>query len=86
MTFYLFQSVVFAAVFSPLALGLQDRTGLAGSLGVAALTWLVSVLAADLMRRRGYRGPAEKLLRRLVGPVRPRSRGYALQRYRPGAG
>lgn len=77
MTFYLFQSVVFVAVFSPLALGLQDRMGLAASLGVAALTWLVSVPAADLMRRRGYRGPAEKLLRRLVGPVRPRSRSGA---------
>jgi uncharacterized membrane protein YeiB len=73
MTFYLFQSVVFAAVFSPLALGLQDRMGLAASFGVAALTWLVSVAAADLMRRRGHRGPAESLLRRLVGPVRPGS-------------
>jgi uncharacterized membrane protein YeiB len=47
--------------------------GLAASFGVAALTWLVSVAAADLMRRRGYRGPAESLLRRLVGPVRPGS-------------
>lgn len=73
MTFYLFQSVVFVAVFSPLALGLQDRMGLAASLGVATLTWLVSVATAELMRRRGYRGPAEKLLRRLVGPVRSRS-------------
>ncbi|WP_017579902.1 DUF418 domain-containing protein [Nocardiopsis valliformis] len=71
MTFYLFQSVVFVAVFSPLALGLQDRMGLAASLGVAALTWLVSVLAAETMRRRGYRGPAENLLRRLVGPAYP---------------
>lgn len=71
MTFYLVQSVVFVAVFSPVALGLQDRTGLAASLGVAALTWLVSLVAADLMRRRGHRGPAERLLRRLVGPVRP---------------
>ena len=74
MTFYLFQSVVFVAVFSPLALGLQDHMGLAAALGVAALTWLVSVVCADLMRRRGHRGPAENLLRRLVGPVRHRSR------------
>jgi uncharacterized membrane protein YeiB len=74
MTFYLFQSVVFVAVFSPLALGLQDRMGLTASLGVAALTWLVSILAAELMRRRGYRGPAENLLRRLVGPV-PQAQG-----------
>ena len=73
LTFYLFQSVAFMAVFSPFALGLQDRMGLAGAFGAAAATWTVSVLAADLMRRGGYRGPAENLLRRLVGPVRPRS-------------
>lgn len=77
LTFYLFQSFAFMAVFSPLALGLQDRMGLAGAFGVATATWLVSVLAADLMRRGGYRGPAESLLRRLVGPVRPRSRTSA---------
>ena len=40
-------------------------------------TWLVAVLAADLRRRGGYRGPAASLLRRLVGPVRPRSRTSA---------
>lgn len=73
LTFYLFQSVVFVAVFSPFVLGLQDRTGLAGSFVVATLTWLVSVAAAELMRRRGHRGPAETLLRRLVGPVRPKA-------------
>ncbi|GAB3696298.1 DUF418 domain-containing protein [Nocardiopsis oceani] len=77
LTFYLVQSIAFMAVFSPLALGLQDRTGLAGAFGVATATWMVSVLAADLMRRGGYRGPAESLLRRLVGPVRPRSRTSA---------
>ncbi|MFE9245901.1 DUF418 domain-containing protein [Nocardiopsis sp. NPDC006938] len=73
MTFYLFQSVVFVVVFSPAALGLQDHAGLTAALGVAALTWMVSLVAADLMRRRGYRGPAERLLRRLVGPPSPGS-------------
>jgi uncharacterized membrane protein YeiB len=65
LTFYLLQSVVFLAVFSPLGLGWQDRLGLAGAFGVAAATWLASLAAADLMRRAGYRGPAENLLRRL---------------------
>lgn len=64
MTFYLFQSVVFVAVFSPFALGLQDRMGRSASLGVGFLTWSASVVIADLMRR-------------LVGPTRPRSRTTA---------
>nr|WP_245930404.1 DUF418 domain-containing protein [Allonocardiopsis opalescens] len=75
MSFYLFQSVAFVAVFHPDALGLQDRLGLAGAMGVAVATWLVSLLLAELMRRAGYRGPAENLLRRLsYGRRRPEGR------------
>ncbi|WP_394296941.1 DUF418 domain-containing protein [Nocardiopsis chromatogenes] len=66
MTFYLFQTAAFLAVFRPYALGLQDDVGLAGAFGVAAAVWLVSLAAADLMRRAGRRGPAEVLLRRLA--------------------
>lgn len=66
MSLYLFQSVVFVAVFFPYGLGLQDDLGLAGATGVAAATWLVSLLIADVMRRAGHRGPAEVLLRRLA--------------------
>ncbi|GAA5051867.1 hypothetical protein HNP84_006368 [Thermocatellispora tengchongensis] len=33
---------------------------------LATATWLVSVLIAEVMRRRGHRGPAEVLLRRLA--------------------
>ncbi|AQZ69338.1 unnamed protein product [[Actinomadura] parvosata subsp. kistnae] len=66
MTMYLFQSVVFVAVFSPYGLGLQGHLGLAGAALVAALTWLLSLRLADLMRRVGHRGPAELLLRRLA--------------------
>ncbi|WP_342776271.1 DUF418 domain-containing protein [Nonomuraea terrae] len=66
LTLYLFQSVAFVAVFHPYGLGLQDELGLTGALGVAAATWLVSLLIADLMRRAGHRGPAEILLRRLA--------------------
>jgi uncharacterized membrane protein YeiB len=58
--------VVFVAVFFPYGLGLQDELGLAGATGVAAATWLVSLLIADVMRRAGHRGPAEILLRRLA--------------------
>lgn len=66
MTFYLFQTAAFLAVFRPYALGLQDDVGLAGAFGLAAAVWLVSLAAADLMRRAGRRGPAEVLLRRLA--------------------
>ncbi|WDZ92658.1 DUF418 domain-containing protein [Nocardiopsis sp. HUAS JQ3] len=72
LTFYLLQSVVFLAVFSPAGLGWQDRLGLAGAFGVAAATWLASLAAADLMRRAGRRGPAEGLLRRLTRRAAPR--------------
>lgn len=66
MTFYLFQSVVFVLVFYPYGLGLQDDLGLAAATGVAALTWLGSLVLADVMRRVRHRGPAEILLRRLA--------------------
>ncbi|SDK23034.1 DUF418 domain-containing protein [Nonomuraea jiangxiensis] len=66
MSLYIFQSIVFVAVFYPYGLGLQDELGLAGATGVAAATWVLSILIADVMRRMGHRGPAEILLRRLA--------------------
>nr|WP_188192109.1 DUF418 domain-containing protein [Nonomuraea sp. SYSU D8015] len=66
MSLYLFQSLAFVVVFYPYGLGLQDDLGLAGATGVAIVTWLISLLLADLMRRAGHRGPAEILLRRLA--------------------
>jgi uncharacterized membrane protein YeiB len=63
---YLFQSVVFVALLMPFTLGLGGRLGTAGVAVVALATWLVSVLLADLLHRRGRRGPAEVLLRRLT--------------------
>ncbi|GAB2934500.1 DUF418 domain-containing protein [Nonomuraea fastidiosa] len=66
MTFYLFQSVAFILIFAPFGLGLQDDFGLAGATVIAALTWVLSLVLADLMRRARYRGPFENLLRRLA--------------------
>jgi uncharacterized membrane protein YeiB len=66
VSLYLFQSVVFVLVFYAYGLALQDDLGLAGATGVAAATWVVSVALAEFMRRAGYRGPAEILLRRLA--------------------
>ena len=75
MSMYLFQTLVWVAVFAPFGMGLEDRTGLAGATVVAIATWVVSVIIADLMRRAGYRGPAEIMLRRLSYPqARPTAR------------
>ncbi|MFD3688175.1 DUF418 domain-containing protein [Nocardiopsis sp. NPDC058631] len=65
MTFYLFQSVVFVALFYPFTLDLSGELGIAGSYGVATAVWAASVLLAAWMHVRGVRGPAETLLRRL---------------------
>ena len=40
--------------------------GLATTAALAAATWALTVLLADGMARRNYRGPAEVLLRRLT--------------------
>lgn len=69
LTFYIFQSIVFLAVFAPFTTGLGARTGFIGAAAVAVATWLLSLALAEAMRRRGHRGPAERLLRRLTyGP------------------
>lgn len=64
MTFYIFQSVVFFAVFS--VGGVGSRAGQLGADLVAWATWLASLAIAAAMRRRGVGGPAETALRRLV--------------------
>jgi uncharacterized protein len=66
MTCYLLQSVVFVAVLPAYGGGLGDRLGLTATAALAIATWLLTVLLADGMSRRNYRGPAEVLLRRLT--------------------
>jgi len=63
---YLLQSVVFVAVLAAYGGGLGDRFSLAATAALATVTWALTVLLAELMSRRGYRGPAEILLRRLT--------------------
>ncbi|WP_157253783.1 DUF418 domain-containing protein [Nonomuraea typhae] len=65
MTFYIFQSVVWLALFYPFTLGLHDAMGAAATWAVAAGVWVVSLLLAEWMRRAGWRGPGEVLLRKL---------------------
>lgn len=65
MTFYIFQSAVFLALYYPFTLDLGGSMGLAGSFAVGIGIWLVSLALAEWMRRVGHRGPFETLLRRL---------------------
>jgi uncharacterized membrane protein YeiB len=66
LTCYLCQSVVWTLAFAPYTLDLGDDLGVAATAALAAGTWLATVGLAELMRRRGMRGPAEVLLRRLT--------------------
>ena len=52
----------------PFTLNLRDDVSLAGSYGIAAAVFVVSVLLAEWMRRTGQRGPLEVLLRRMSYP------------------
>ncbi|GAA2831155.1 DUF418 domain-containing protein [Crossiella cryophila] len=70
LTFYLFQSAVWLLLFYPFTLNLRDQVSLAGSYGIAAAVFVVSVLLAEWMRRTGARGPMEVLLRRMSYPRR----------------
>ncbi|WP_324652042.1 DUF418 domain-containing protein [Georgenia sp. H159] len=62
---YLAQTAVFAALLPAWSLGWGARLGTAGAAGLALATWTVTVLLATVLDRRGRRGPAEALLRRL---------------------
>lgn len=70
LTFYLLQSVLFAPLLSAWGFGLGATISQAGAYGLALGIWLLSLLLAWLMERRGARGPAEVLLRRLISSTR----------------
>ncbi|WP_205325312.1 DUF418 domain-containing protein [Glycomyces sp. YM15] len=65
---YLFQSVAWLVLATPFLLGLDERVGspLLVSQACALAVWALTVVAAYLAHRRGHRGPAETLLRRLT--------------------
>lgn len=63
---YLLQSALFAPVLSAWGFGLGSRIGTTAAFAFAIGVWAVSVVFAVLLERRGARGPAEVLLRRLT--------------------
>jgi uncharacterized protein len=66
LTFYLFNSVLVAAVLHPELGGIGTRVGSFGALCTAFAVWVLAVVVAAWMERAGRRGPADALLRRLV--------------------
>jgi len=66
LTFYLWQSLVFAIVLSNWGFGVGGWAGTSLALLIAALTWAASIPMAALLASRGARGPAERVLRRLT--------------------
>lgn len=63
---YLAQSVVLAPLFSAWGFALGAWMPEFAAVGVAAATWLLTVVLAGFLARAGKRGPAEWLLRRLA--------------------
>lgn len=68
---YLAHSIMFAPVLSAWGFGLGAKLGSATMAAFAVGVWLITVVAAYAMERRGRTGPAEALLRRLVYGRRP---------------
>ncbi|WP_433167675.1 DUF418 domain-containing protein [Kribbella sp. CA-247076] len=66
LTCYLAQSVVWAVVFTPFLLDLSRTLSTTTTALLAVATWLATVVLADRMRRRNYRGPFEILIRRFT--------------------
>lgn len=66
LSFYLFQSLLFAPLLSAWGFGLGARIGTTEALAIAAAVWLVSIPLAVILARQGRRGPFEAVLRRLT--------------------
>jgi uncharacterized membrane protein YeiB len=77
---YLFQSVCWVLLFSPWALNLNG-TRVAAVAAIAV--WVLSLGIAQRMSERGYRGPAEVLLRRVT--YRPAAASRSTTAPRPAA-
>lgn len=74
LTCYLVQSVTWWLVFTPYLLDLSGVLSITATALLAVATWLLTVLLADRMRRAGYRGPFEVLVRRVTYGPRGRAR------------
>ncbi|UFU07458.1 DUF418 domain-containing protein [Ruania halotolerans] len=63
---YLGQSILFAPLLSAWGFGLGGNLNSAGMAAIACAGWLLLAAGAFVLERRGTRGPAESVLRRLA--------------------
>lgn len=63
---YLAQSLVFVIVFAPYGLGLGATASVAEATQIAVITWLATLVLANVLAAADRSGPAEWLLRRAV--------------------
>lgn len=66
LTFYLYQEALLVILLSPVALGFGGKFSGAGIFATSVVIWAVGVALAAWMEKRGVRGPADTLLRKLV--------------------
>lgn len=66
LTFYLFQSVIFAPLLTAWGFGLGQHIGTAIAFAIAVGVWILSLVLAVMLDAQNRRGPAETLLRRLT--------------------
>lgn len=66
LTFYLFQSLLFAPLLAAWGLGLGSRINTTGAVLMSLGIWALSLLVAAVLESRSVRGPMEVVLRRLT--------------------
>lgn len=66
LSFYLFQSVIFAPLLTAWGFGLGQHIGTTIAFAIAVGVWLLSLVLAIVLDSQNKRGPAEVLLRRLT--------------------
>lgn len=71
LTFYLWQSVIFAPLLAAWGFGLGGHIGTAAALGIAVLVWAAGLPLALLLDAKGKRGPAEIVLRGITRGGKP---------------
>ncbi|MFS0868832.1 DUF418 domain-containing protein [Paenibacillus xylanilyticus] len=66
LTFYIYQEALLVLLLSPVALGLGGVLDGAGVFAIAVLIWFSSVCLAIWLEKRGWNGPVDAFLRRLI--------------------
>ncbi|WDH99430.1 DUF418 domain-containing protein [Paenibacillus urinalis] len=66
LTFYIYQEAMLVLLLSPVALGLGGVLDSAGVFVIAVLIWFSGVCLAVWLEKRGWNGPIDALMRRLI--------------------